>query len=73
MNTEIARLKALADETRLNIIEALSEGRKCVNEIFPKVNRTQSTVSIHRQRSQWKNLIRSWGSSPLTIGPVVQW
>ncbi len=47
MNTEIAILKALADETRLNIIEALSEGRKCVNEIFPKVNRTQSTVSIH--------------------------
>ncbi|MDP1696111.1 MAG: metalloregulator ArsR/SmtB family transcription factor [archaeon] len=47
MSTEISILKALADETRLKIIETLLEGKKCVSDIFPKVNRTQSTVSIH--------------------------
>ncbi|MFC1697169.1 ArsR/SmtB family transcription factor [Nanoarchaeota archaeon] len=40
-------LKALADETRLKIVEFLLDGEKCVCEIFPFVKRTQSTVSIH--------------------------
>jgi DNA-binding transcriptional ArsR family regulator len=39
-------LKALSDQTRLNILELLLEGEKCVCEIFPRVKRTQSTVSI---------------------------
>jgi len=39
-------LKALSDETRLKIVESLLDGEKCVCEIFPKVKRTQSTVSI---------------------------
>jgi len=47
MNNNLNLLKALADETRLKIIEFLLEGEKCVCEIFPYVKRTQSTVSIH--------------------------
>ncbi|MEM7815165.1 MAG: metalloregulator ArsR/SmtB family transcription factor [Candidatus Aenigmatarchaeota archaeon] len=39
-------LNALADETRLKIIDFLLDGEKCVCEIFPHVKRTQSTVSI---------------------------
>jgi DNA-binding transcriptional ArsR family regulator len=39
-------LKALSDGTRLNIVEFLLDGEKCVCEIFPHVKRTQSTVSI---------------------------
>lgn len=39
-------LKALADETRLKIVEYLLDGEKCVCEIFPHVKRTQSTTSI---------------------------
>jgi ArsR family transcriptional regulator len=39
-------LKALSDQTRLKILEFLLEGEKCVCEIFPRVKRTQSTVSI---------------------------
>jgi ArsR family transcriptional regulator len=38
--------KALGDETRLNIVEFLLSGEKCVCEIFPHVKRKQSTVSI---------------------------
>lgn len=46
MQKELRILKALADETRLKIVEFLLEGEKCVCEIFPYVKRTQSTISI---------------------------
>ena len=46
MKNELKILKALADETRLKIVEFLLDGEKCVCEIFPYVKRTQSTVSI---------------------------
>jgi len=46
MKKELQILKALADETRLKIIEFLLDGEKCVCEIFPHVKRTQSTTSI---------------------------
>ncbi len=45
MRNELKILKALADETRLKIVEFLLDGEKCVCEIFPHVKRTQSTVS----------------------------
>jgi ArsR family transcriptional regulator len=47
MKEELKVLKALADETRLKIVDFLLDGEKCVCEIFPYVKRTQSTVSIH--------------------------
>jgi len=46
MNKELIILKALADETRLKIVEFLLDGEKCVCEIFPHLKRTQSTTSI---------------------------
>ena len=46
MKGELKILKALADETRLKIVEFLLDGEKCVCEIFPHVKRTQSTTSI---------------------------
>lgn len=46
MKETLGLLKALSDETRLNIVEFLLDGEKCVCEIFPRVKRTQSTVSI---------------------------
>lgn len=58
-NKAIAILKALADETRLNILELLLDGEKCVCEIFPKVNRTQSTVSIQLGKLEKTGLIES--------------
>jgi len=47
MKDSLKILKALSDETRLNIVEFLLNGEKCVCEIFPHVKKTQSTVSIH--------------------------
>ncbi|MEM4364238.1 MAG: metalloregulator ArsR/SmtB family transcription factor [Candidatus Diapherotrites archaeon] len=55
----ITILKALADETRLKILELLLDGEKCVCEIFPKVNRTQSTVSIQLGKLEKAGLIES--------------
>ncbi|MFH1239936.1 MAG: metalloregulator ArsR/SmtB family transcription factor [Candidatus Diapherotrites archaeon] len=51
--------KALADETRLNILELLLDGERCVCEIFPKVKRTQSTVSLQLSKLEKAGLIES--------------
>ena len=40
-------LKAIAQETRLSIIELLRVGERCVCEIFPDINQEQSNVSRH--------------------------
>jgi ArsR family transcriptional regulator len=49
-NTEekemVTIFKALSNETRLKIIEALLDGEKCVCELLPHSKRTQSTTSI---------------------------
>lgn len=55
MGRELLLFKALADQTRYNIIQFLMQGEKCVCEIFPRVNRTQSTVSIQLGK------LESWG------------
>ncbi|MFO7711107.1 MAG: metalloregulator ArsR/SmtB family transcription factor [Candidatus Woesearchaeota archaeon] len=46
MNRALLLFKALSDETRYKILELLIEGERCVCEIYPKVDRTQSTVSL---------------------------
>jgi ArsR family transcriptional regulator len=51
--------KALGDETRLKIIEFLMGGEKCVCEIFPHVERKQSTVSIHLGKLESAGLVAS--------------
>lgn len=38
-------LKALSDPARLEIIELLKAGEKCVCEVIPALGRSQSTVS----------------------------
>ena len=42
--------EVLGDETRFKIIEFLLDGEKCVCEIFPHINRTQSTTSIQLKK-----------------------
>ena len=57
MRHELKLFKALSDETRLNIVEFLLDGEKCVCEIFPHVKRTQSTVSFQLGKlEEWKIL-----------------
>jgi ArsR family transcriptional regulator len=44
---EVRMLRALSDPTRLEIIEYLSAGERCVCEIIPAFERSQSTISKH--------------------------
>ena len=43
----VPKLKALADETRLKIIELLSQGELCACKILEHFNITQPTLSYH--------------------------
>lgn len=45
----IELLKALADETRLKILDLLRSGECCQCDILPHVYKSQSTVSQHIQ------------------------
>jgi ArsR family transcriptional regulator len=47
MENEVKILKALADGTRIRIIQCLLDGEKCACSIVPNVNRAQPTVSQH--------------------------
>ena len=44
---EVKVFKALADETRLKIVEFLKDGERCVCEIIPMTKKSQPTVSQH--------------------------
>lgn len=44
---KVTVIKALADETRLEILNMLSEGEKCACKILEKFNITQPTLSYH--------------------------
>ncbi len=47
LETTILTLKALADETRINIIDMLSCGDLCVCDVMEGLELTQPTVSHH--------------------------
>lgn len=42
-----AILKALAQSTRLRILEMLKEGERCVCEIYPELGQEQPNISKH--------------------------
>ncbi len=50
-------LKALAQPTRLKILECLRDGEKCICEIVPEVNGEQSNISRHIALMQKNHLI----------------
>ena len=50
-------LKALAQPTRLKILECLREGEKCICEIVPAINGEQSNISRHISLLQKSHLI----------------
>lgn len=47
--SRVELLKALADETRLRILDLLRSGECCQCDILPHVDKSQSTVSQHIQ------------------------
>jgi ArsR family transcriptional regulator len=50
-------LKALAQPTRLKILELLRDGEKCICEIVPALNGEQSNISRHISLMQKTNLV----------------
>jgi ArsR family transcriptional regulator len=50
-------LKALAQPTRLKILECLRDGERCICEIVPAINGEQSNISRHISLMQKSRLI----------------
>lgn len=50
-------LKALAQPTRLKILELLRSGEKCICEIVPAINGEQSNISRHISLMQKSHLV----------------
>jgi ArsR family transcriptional regulator len=50
-------LKALAQPTRLKILECLRKGERCICEIIPAVNGEQSNISRHISLMQKSRLV----------------
>jgi ArsR family transcriptional regulator len=50
-------LKALAEPTRLKILECLRDGEKCICEIVPAINGEQSNISRHISLMQKSHLV----------------
>jgi ArsR family transcriptional regulator len=50
-------LKALAQPTRMKILECLRDGEKCICEIVPAINGEQSNISRHISLMQKSNLV----------------
>jgi len=45
--SEVEIFKALADPTRLKIIECIKGGERCICEVIPYTDKSQPNVSIH--------------------------
>ena len=50
-------LKAMAQPTRLKILELLRDGERCICEIIPAINGEQSNISRHISLMQKSNLV----------------
>ncbi|MBM4352129.1 MAG: winged helix-turn-helix transcriptional regulator, partial [Deltaproteobacteria bacterium] len=50
-------LKALAQPTRLKILELLRNGERCICEIVPAINGEQSNISRHISLMQKSHLV----------------
>jgi DNA-binding transcriptional ArsR family regulator len=55
---QLRYIKALADESRLKIVGFLRDGEKCVCEIYPYLNTTQSNASQHLRILRDANILR---------------
>jgi len=45
--SEVEIFKALADPTRLKILECIKDGEKCICEVIPYTSKSQPNVSLH--------------------------
>ncbi len=57
MMSEIEVYKALADPTRLKILEFIKDGEKCICEIIPHTGKSQPNVSQHLKVMKYAGII----------------
>ena len=54
---EVEVFKALADPTRLKILECIEKGEKCICEIIPYTGKSQPNVSQHLKVMKYAGII----------------
>jgi len=59
MREEIRIFKALCNEVRLEIVETLLEGEKCVSEIVLRTGRMQPAVSMQLAKLEFLGVVES--------------
>lgn len=69
-NLKAEALQAIAQPTRLKILECLRGGERCVCEIFPAIDEEQSNVSRHLAVLRKAGLVTSWKEGPKVIYKV---
>ncbi|KUO40534.1 MAG: hypothetical protein APZ16_04940 [Candidatus Hadarchaeum yellowstonense] len=52
-------LKCVSDKTRLEILQLLREGEKCVRDMLERINQEQSLVSHHLQEMRKCGLVKT--------------
>jgi ArsR family transcriptional regulator len=57
MMNEVDTFKALADSTRLKILDCIKDGEKCICEIIPYTGKSQPNVSQHLKTLRTAGLI----------------
>ena len=55
--SEVNIFKALADPTRLKILECIKSGEKCICEIIPYTGKSQPNVSQHLKVMKYAGII----------------
>lgn len=55
--SEVEIYKALADSTRLKILEFIKDGEKCICEIIPHTGKSQPNVSQHLKVMKYAGII----------------
>ena len=56
--SEVEIFKALADPTRLKILECIENGEKCICEIIPYTGKSQPNVSQHLKVMKHAGIIK---------------
>jgi DNA-binding transcriptional ArsR family regulator len=59
MKKRLGLLKAIADETRLKIIEYLMKGEQCACDIVPFTGKSQPNVSLHLKKLEEAGILES--------------
>ena len=55
---EVEVFKALADPTRLKILECIENGEKCICEIIPYTGKSQPNVSQHLKVMKYAGIVK---------------